>query len=57
MGHYMKYSTQIYIYLKYISPEDIFPYSIDEVFYDLTNYLKTYKMTAKELVTKMIRCI
>ena len=40
MGHYMKYSTQIYnIYLKYISPEDIFPYSIDEVFCDLTNSL------------------
>ena len=56
MGHYMKYSTQIYnIYLKYISPEDIFPYSIDEVFCDLTNYLNTYKMTAKELVTTMIR--
>ena len=55
MAYYMKYSTQIYkIYLKYISPEDIYPYSIDEVFCDVTKYLKTYKMTAKELVTKMI---
>lgn len=55
MNYYMKYSTTIYnIYLKYIAPEDIFPYSIDEVFCDLTKYLKTYNLTAKELVTKMI---
>lgn len=56
MAHYMKYSTHIYnIYLKYLSSEDIFAYSIDEVFCDLTDYLNTYKMTAKELVTKMIQ--
>lgn len=56
MNYYMKYSTAIYnIYLKYIAPEDIFPYSIDEVFCDITKYLKTYNITAKELVTKMIR--
>lgn len=55
MGLYMKYSTDIYkIYLKYIAPEDIIVYSVDEVFCDVTNYLNTYKMTAKELVTKMI---
>lgn len=56
MSYYMKYSTTIYnIYLKYIAPEDIYSYSIDEVFCDLTKYLKTYKLTAKELVTKMIQ--
>lgn len=56
MRYYMKYSTTIYnIYLKYIAPEDIYSYSIDEVFCDLTKYLKTYKLTAKELVTKMIQ--
>ncbi len=55
MSLYMKYSTTIYnIYLKYIAPEDIYPYSIDEVFCDITNYLRTYKLTAKELVSKMI---
>lgn len=55
MSLYMKYSTTIYnIYLKYIAPEDIYPYSIDEVFCDITNYLKSYKLTAKELVSKMI---
>lgn len=55
MSYYMKYSTEIYnIYLKYIAPEDIFPYSIDEVFCDITKYLKLYNLTAKELVTKMI---
>lgn len=55
MSYYMKYSTAIYnIYLKYIAPEDIFPYSIDEVFCDITKYLKLYNLTAKELVTKMI---
>lgn len=56
MGYYMKYSTNIYdIYLKYLAPEDIFAYSIDEVFCDLTKYLKIYKVTPRELVTKMIK--
>ena len=55
MGLYMKYSTKIYnIYLKYLDVSDIFAYSIDEVFCDLTNYLKYRKMTAEELVTEMI---
>ena len=45
MAHYMEYSTRIYnVYLKYIAPEDIHVYSIDEVFIDLTHYLKTYKI-------------
>lgn len=56
MAYYMKYSTQIYnIYLKYVAPEDIFAYSIDEVFCDVTKYLNTYKMTPRQLVTKMIQ--
>ena len=55
MKKYMEYSTKIYnVYLKYIAPEDIYVYSIDEVFCDLTNYLKHYNMSAKELVIKMI---
>jgi len=55
MAHYMKYSTRIYdVYLKYIAPEDIHVYSIDEVFIDVTDYLKTYKLTARELAMKMI---
>ena len=56
MSYYMKYSTKIYsIYLKYFAPEDIFAYSIDEVFCDITHYLKTYNLSAKELVTKVIQ--
>lgn len=56
MKKYMKYSTDIYkIYLKYIAPEDIFPYSIDEVFCDITSYLNTYKLTPKELISKIIK--
>lgn len=56
MSHYMKYSANIYsIYLKYISKEDMFSYSIDEVFFDITDYLNLYKATPKELVTKMIK--
>ena len=56
MGHYMKVSTQVYeTYLKYIAPEDIHVYSIDEVFMDVTNYLATYKLTPHELAMKMIR--
>ena len=56
MKYYLDISTQIYnIYLKYIAPEDIFPYSIDEVFIDATDYLNTYQMTARELAMTMIR--
>ena len=56
MAYYIKYSTQIYqIYLKYIAPEDIHVYSIDEVFMDVTDYLATYKMTPHELAMTMIR--
>lgn len=55
MAQYMKVSSQIYhIYLKYIAPEDIHVYSIDEVFIDATAYLKLYKLTAHELTMKMI---
>ncbi|MGN0984708.1 MAG: DNA methylase [Gemmiger sp.] len=58
MAAYIECSTRIYqIYLKYIAPEDIHVYSIDEVFLDLTNYLPLYRMTAHELVTTMIRDI
>ncbi len=56
MAFYMKYSTKIYnIYLKYFSEEDIYVYSIDEIFCDITPYLKIYKMRAKDLVTKVIQ--
>ena len=56
MAHYIAVSTKIYgIYQKYIAPEDIHVYSIDEVFMDVTAYLGTYKMTAHELAMKMIR--
>ena len=55
MAHYMEVSTKIYhIYLKYVAPEDIHVYSIDEVFIDLSGYLKTYEMEAKQLVSKVI---
>lgn len=55
MALYMKYSTMIYnVYLKYLSKDDIFVYSIDEVFCDITNYLKSSKMNPREFVTKMI---
>ena len=56
MAHYMEVSTRVYqTYLKYIAPEDIHVYSIDEVFMDVTAYLGTYKLTAHELAMKMIR--
>lgn len=55
MAYYMEYSAKIYnVYLKYVSPEDIHVYSIDEVFIDVTNYLNTYKTSAKELAMKII---
>ena len=56
MAHYIEVSTKIYsIYLKYIAPEDIHVYSIDEVIMDVTAYLDTYRLTAHELAMKMIR--
>ena len=56
MALYMKYSTRIYeVYLKYIAPEDIHIYSIDEVFMDVTRYLESYKMTPHELAITMIQ--
>ena len=56
MSFYINYSTKVYnTYLKYISPDDIHVYSIDEVFIDATDYLKLYKITAHELARKMIR--
>ena len=55
MAHYMDWSTRVYnVYLKYIAPEDIINYSIDEVFMDLTSYLDTYRLSARDLVMKMI---
>ncbi len=56
MAYYMEYSTRIYnIYLKYVAPEDIHVYSVDEVFIDASGYLKTYGLTAKEFAVKMIK--
>lgn len=58
MAYYMEYSTRIYqIYLKYIAPEDIVVYSIDEVFIDVTSYLQTYKITARQLAMTIINDI
>ena len=56
MAHYMEVSARIYgIYLRYISPEDIHVYSIDEVFIDATDYLKAYKLSAHDFARKLIR--
>ena len=55
MAYYMEYSTRIYqVYMKYIAPEDIVVYSIDEVFMDVTDYLNTYKLSPHDLAMKMI---
>ena len=56
MAHYIEVSTQVYqTYLRYVAPEDIHVYSIDEVFMDVTAYLGTYKITPHELTIKIIR--
>ena len=58
MAHYIEYSTKIYeIYLRYVAPEDIHVYSIDEVMMDVTKYLPLYKKTAHELAMEMIRAV
>ena len=56
MALYMKYSTRIYnVYLKYVAPEDIHVYSIDEVFMDVTDYLMVMKMTPEEMASTIVR--
>ena len=55
MALYMKYSTRIFsIYSRFVSPEDIHVYSIDEVFIDVTDYLKTYRLSARELSSAIL---
>ena len=55
MSHYMKWSQEIYkIYLKYVSPEDIHVYSIDEVFMDITHYTHIYQKTPRELASQIL---
>ena len=55
MAYYMEYSTRIYqVYMKYVAPEDIIVYSIDEVFMDATDYLATYKLSPHDLAMKII---
>ena len=56
MEFYMNYSARIYrIYLRFVAPEDIHVYSVDEVFIDATKYLELYKVTAHELAMRMVR--
>ena len=56
MGRYMEVSSKIYsVYLKYVSPDDIHVYSIDEVFIDATSYLKLYKLSAHDFAMKVVR--
>ena len=58
MAHYMQVSSRVYeTYLKFIAPEDIHPYSIDEVFIDATPYLKTYGLTGYELARKLVDAV
>ena len=53
MAHYIDWSTRVYsVYLKHVAPEDIYPYSIDEVFIDATSYLQTYHLSAREFARK-----
>ena len=55
MALYMEYSTRIYdIYMKYVAPEDVVVYSIDEVFMDVTAYLDIYKLSPRDLTMKII---
>ncbi len=59
MKFYMEYAARIYqkVYLRYLAPEDIHVYSIDEVFVDLTNYLSLYGLTARELTRTLVRAV
>ncbi len=55
MARYIDYSTRIYqIYLRYVAPEDVIVYSIDEVFIDVTDYLQTYRLSPRQLAMRII---
>lgn len=56
MALYRECSTKIVAtYLKYVSMDDVYPYSIDEVFIDATSYLKRYKMSAHDFAAMLIK--
>lgn len=56
MAYYLEYSTRVYhVYLKYVAPEDIHTYSIDEVFMNVTDYLVSFRMTPRELAMTIIQ--
>ena len=56
MAHYMEVSARIYgIYLRYVAPEDIHVYSIDEVFIEATEYLKMYRLSAHDFAMRLVR--
>ena len=56
MQRYIDYSANIYaVYLKYVAKDEIFVYSIDEAFFDVTNYLDCYRMTAKEIALMIMQ--
>lgn len=58
MAHYIDFSTRIYnVYLRFVAPEDIHVYSIDEVFIDATDYLELYHLSAHDLAMEMIRTV
>ncbi len=58
MAEYMRVSTEIYqIYLEFVAPEDLYVYSVDEVFIDATDYLRFYGLSAHDLAMKMIRTV
>ena len=58
MALYINYSHKVVdIYSRFVSPEDIHVYSVDEVFMDITGYPEMYGMTARQLVEKMILCV
>ena len=58
MSEYMRVSGQIYsIYLRFVAPEDIFAYSVDEVFIDATSYLGFYKLSAHDFAMKLIKTV
>lgn len=58
MQLYIDYAAEIYgVYLDYISKDDIFVYSIDEVFIDITHYLDFYRKTPKELAKMLMNAV
>jgi len=56
MSYYIKMSESVIkVYLDFVAKEDLFVYSIDECFLDITHYLFLYKKSDEEIAAEILQ--